>query len=298
MVILILFFFYKIPNMKTLILLLFASVIYSQNTNTEMAFYNIGMGGLGAGIGAIINKNKNDKTGKVFLKGLIQGSLGGVIVYGSKQRLSRITRKGRLEHAWEAKILNSAGISIIENAALNKDFWERWHFNIGFNRFEFHIKNKFKFKYKIMPVSLTMTAITAFNNKFDLNTSLRTGELVFSNESLPESFGFEVTGYSLGNIIVLRENIMDFESVLTHELVHTFQYYDFNYVNTYFNKAKNELTENLFLNKLNNIFYLDTQGAVFRGLYLLENINRKAYSDNFFENEAAFYSNTPNIILN
>ena len=43
---------------------------------------------------------------------------------------------------------------------------------------------------------------------------------------------------------------------------------------------------------INDIFYLDLQAPLLRGLYLLENINRNSFYDNFFENEAAFYSNT------
>ena len=48
---------------------------------------------------------------------------------------------------------------------------------------------------------------------------------------------------------------------------------------------------------MNSIFYMDFQAGVLRSLYLIENSNRTYYHDNFFENEAGFYSKTNNFIL-
>lgn len=57
---------------------------YSQQSEFEIGLYNVGLGGLGGAIGAVINKKPNEKTGKVFLKGFLQGGIGGYLVYESK----------------------------------------------------------------------------------------------------------------------------------------------------------------------------------------------------------------------
>lgn len=87
---------------------------YTQQNKTEMALYNIGLGSFVGGIGAVINKNPNEKTGKVFLKGFLQGGLGGYLVYESKNFILKIPDNNKLEYAWGAKLINSMGSSIIK----------------------------------------------------------------------------------------------------------------------------------------------------------------------------------------
>jgi hypothetical protein len=57
--------------------LLFISA-YSQHNDTQAALYNIGFGGITGGIGAVINKQSGEKSGKVFLKDFIKGHWGEV----------------------------------------------------------------------------------------------------------------------------------------------------------------------------------------------------------------------------
>jgi len=52
-----------------------------------------------------------------------------------------------------------------------------------------------------------------------------------------------------------------------------------------------KVNSNIF-DRVSNHLYYDLQGLVLRPLYLLENLNRDCYYDNFFENEAGYYSNT------
>ena len=270
------------------IIFLISNKSISQENKAEMAIYNIGLGSLVGGIGAIINKKPDEKTGKVFLKGLWQGGLGGYFVYESKNFLLNIPKHNKLEYSWGAKFINSIGTSIIENASLNTNFWDKWHMNIGFNRFEIYTTNKIKFKYKIMPVSLLLTGVFAKGNKFELSHSLKTGELIFS---VPGEF--EHRGATWGKLILLEKNRLDDFGLITHEIVHSYQYEDFNFVNTILYKPTNLLlNKSKFGKKLNEIFYFDLQAPLFGGLYLLENLNQNCYYDNFFENEAGFFSNT------
>ena len=203
--------------------------------------------------------------------------------------VSKIESRRSWEYSWYAKIINSAGTSIIENAASNRNFYDLWHINIGFNRFEIDTRNEFRLNYKLMPVSFILTAYSAINYKFEPKTTLKTGEFVFL------SCNTDFFGLALGNVIIMKEiNINEFET-FSHELIHAYQYYDYNIFNSYFIKPLNKLNfKSVTFKNLSKYLYYDFQGAVLRPLYLLENQNRNCFYDNFFENEAGFYSNTIN----
>lgn len=278
----------KIKITILFLIFLFSKESTSQHNKTQMAVYNIGLGSVVGGIGAVINKDPNEKIGKIFLKGFVQGGLGGYLVYESKNFILKIPENNKLEYAWGAKIINSMGSSIIENASLNKNFWDRWHINIGFNRFEINTENRINIKYRIMPISLILTGIYAYGNKFELDKSLKTGELIFS-----VSGNFEHAGATWGKIILIDESKLSDSNIISHEIIHSFQYEDFNFVNTFLNKPLSGFSKkSIFGKKLNEIFYFDLQAPIFGGLYLLENSNQNCYYDNFFENEAGFFSKT------
>lgn len=270
-------------------LFLFSNYCIGQSSNSEMALYNVGIGSVVSGIGALINKKPDEKWGKVVLKGMGQGALGGYLVYESKTLIGKIEKKQALEYSWYGKLINCAGTSIIENASSNTNFWEKWHLNIGFNRLEFYTKDKFKVKYKIMPVSLVLTTAVAFNTKFEFRKTIQTGEFIFStNDS-----SYEEGAMTFGNVIALTRKQLNNYSLYSHEIIHIYQYYDYNFVNTYWNKPiGNWKSKSNTFNKISDIFHFDMQVAVLRPLYELENGNRNCYYDNFFENEAGFYSNT------
>jgi hypothetical protein len=270
-----------------LIIFIFSEKSFSQDTKTEMALYNIGINSIFSGIGALINKKPNEKWHKVLFKGMGQGALGGYLIYESKNLIGKIESDKKWKYGWYGKLINSAGTSIVENASSNRDFWERWHINFGFNRIEFYIKEKFKMKYRIMPISLALTIYSSIGNKFEFKKTFQTGEIIFSSNNT------EFRGYTIGNIIVINNSEINTPNIYSHEIIHVYQYYDFNFINTYLNKSINKWnSKSKAFKSINNIFYLDLQAPILRSLYLLENINRNNYYDNFFENEAGFYSNT------
>ncbi len=146
-----------------------------------------------------------------------------------------------------------------------------------------------------MPVSfiLTASAFISPEANFEFKRTLQTGEFIFTADA--EKFEFDGGAATYGNIIVFADKDFNNYSLLSHEIIHIYQYYDFNFVNTYLNKPINKLSEKSdVFSSINNLFYFDIQGVILRPLYLLENRNRNCYYDNFFENEAGFYSNTIN----
>ncbi|MUU78525.1 hypothetical protein [Winogradskyella endarachnes] len=100
-------------------------------------------------------------------------------------------------------MVNSAGTSIKENAALNKNFYDRWHLNIGFSRLEFNTKDKFSVKYKLMPVAFVYNVYALFRYKFELKHSLRVGEFVYSiNRRLENSNYDEIVASSTAGYMI------------------------------------------------------------------------------------------------
>ncbi len=266
-------------------LLFFINInLQAQNNNTQTAFYNIGLGGVMSSIGAAINKKPNEKLGKVMLKGFLQGALGGTVVYGSKQMVYHFNKKNKLENLWMSKLVNSAGISIIENASLNNNFYDKWHLNIGFNRIELDTKNKLKLSYKLMPTALIGTFIAANNNKFNFKYTVQTLTPIFISKNTDRPT-------TSVNSIHLKQS--DVRRSMAHEFIHTLQYDDFMSVNVFFNKQKIKWTNKYsFVHSQSKWLYIDLPGGItLRSFYILENNNQKCYYDNFFENEANFYSN-------
>ncbi len=79
----------------SLIFVLCSGQLFSQEKNYVGAgLFNIGFGGVVAGVGAVINKTPNQKTGKQFLKGFSQGALGGYLLFESKRMIGRFAKTG------------------------------------------------------------------------------------------------------------------------------------------------------------------------------------------------------------
>lgn len=287
---------------KTFLIVFFAFLhviprAHSQSNNAEAALYNIGVGSVFSGVGAIINKKPGDDLGKVVLKAMAQGALGGYLVYESKILVGKIARYEKMEYAWPAKFVNSAGVSIIENAASNRNFWEQWNLNIGFNRIEFHTGERFSVNYKIMPAALLLTGYAAIGNKFEWNLSARTGEFVFSGNTYYKSKVNYPIGAAIGTSLILDPPLGFNYSTLAHEIIHIYQYHDFNVFNTFINKPLDEFAQgSLFFKKANKIFHYDFNIVLFAGGYLAERFKvdtstKRGYYKNYFEHEAYYYSN-------
>ena len=238
----------------------------------------------------MINKDSEQKFGPVFLKGMGQGALGGYLVFESKRLVREFSNTGNYNYVWPSKIVNSAGTSIIENAAANRDFWARWHLNIGFNRLEVDTKNNFSVSYRIMPFSLLATGYAATQGDLDINTSIKLGAFTFRKKFENN----EPYGGALSNAIIINKGITG-NLALPHEIIHTYQYETFSVVNQFFHDLEQRGSELLNITKLynsyQNIFYTDYNYLVFGSFYSLA--SSKGYKNNIFEIEAEYYSKNP-----
>lgn len=279
--------------MKTIffVLLFIPSFVQCQSQQQDLLIYNIGLGGISSGIGAVINKPKNCNWKKVFLKGLWQGSVGGVLNYSSKKTLYLINRKNELMYAWPAKILHAAGLSIMENASLNEPFLQNWNIDYGPMRFDFSINGKKKCKVRFLPATIVSVIYAANTAKFDLKKTLKTGNLIFENSEnayVTYRNGY-FRGFSAGRAIAIGEKWKGSNQVIAHEIVHQFQYGDFQILNTWLKPFEKKIKSKPLYKIFENYIYFDM--PYFGGLYKLAGkFSYPHYYKNFFEFEAQRFS--------
>lgn len=286
--------------MKKFIPLLFSVLFCSgqarKTSNSKELIYNVSIGAVLGSIGALINKNKEDNFNKTFFKGFYQGALGGYVTFESKRLVNLAQEKKDWKFFWCAKIVNAAGISIKENASLNKNFWENWHINFGFNRIEFNLKNTFQINYKIMPIALIYTIAQSSQSKLELNKTLQTGEFIFS-QNTNDFLENNPFGRAFPGGILVYEPYKNNIFLISHEIIHLYQFNDFSQTESLFNKPLSSLKKSPFLKKLNKYFHYDFRHFSSLVLYYIADKNSTYYFDNIFEREAGFYSNTFNQYL-
>ena len=282
------------PLLWILLFIINVNIVYAQVNDTEAALYNIGFGAVFSTIGAVINKTPDEPLGDVIKKSMWQGALGGYVTFESKRLLREAQRKHKWEYIWGAKFVNATGTSIKENAALNKDFWERWHINIGFNRIELNTKDRFSVHYKMMPVAFVYTVDAFFRYDFEATKSMKFGEVIFSFNANRKS---NAALAGAGIIVYDRSFLTDFTSssdifkTATHEIVHLYQSNDFSIFNTFISKPLERWSKSRkTLKWINKHLYPEYHYLILRPAYLIESATAESYYDNFFEHEAGFYS--------
>lgn len=280
--------------MKILLLLLLinTSACYAQNQERTVFFYNVGFGGVSSGIGALINKQKGSNWKKVFAKAFLQGSVGGLMNYSSKKILYLNNFKQTNNFYWPAKILHSAGSSIIENAALNEPFLQNWNIDYGPVRFDFSINHKKNFKVRFLPNSIYAIIEVSKYGKFDFKSTIETGNVIFSNDTLLKlrNGGTEI-GLSFGRAVVFvdNNNIVNRYKILTHEIVHQFQYSEYEIFNTWLKPIGRQIKSKLIQKVFNKYVYTDIPYH-YLTYYLAGHYNYPHYFRNFYEFEAERFS--------
>ena len=256
---------------------------YSQSDKDRqeatMFVYNCGFGGITAGVGAVINKRKQEHILPTFWRGFKYGALGGLINYGSKRIDYLITKytdypyicpntntsnDAALLWAWPVRIVHSVGTSIIENAAANKpNVFQDYNMPIGFVNLSVSIKNKIVVKPQLMPFSFgtflsVLFNLTTLNNSsclnekstFKLKESLLLGTPYFSVNSLPinSNVNYNRANYNGGlNVYgtILADSYYDNSNfaghIKAHELIHSLQDEDYLVFNQYLNKPYNRI---------------------------------------------------------
>lgn len=261
---------------------------FAQKNDAQAALFNVGLSSVVSGFGALVNKKPGEKGGKIFLRGMWQGAIGGIIVFGSKKMVYQYAQSENYAWLWSSKLLNAAGVSICENAGANQKFLSRWHVNFGFNRIELNTDKSFKLNYRLMPFAFAGFIYASTKGSFDLEQTLKVGQPFFWTHvsSWPEG------GFSISNSIVLNKAIFNNSQSIAHEVIHTYQIQGDVVFNNYHTKPVNHI-----LNKNNGLtkfykkwIYTDLSFLLSSGFYYLGSLNNRCYFDNIYEQEANYYS--------
>ncbi len=276
-----------------ILLICVSSISYAQNNYRQAATYNVGTNLLFGGIGAIINKQPNEKVGKAFLRGAWQGAVGGYLVFESKRLIYKYGESGKYSYAWTSKIVNATGNSMIQNGASNNPFGREWYINFGFNHITINTEEKPKIGYQIMPFSLAYgTLYPLLEYKFDFKNTLRTGQFIFEADKIKSNLAGtgDVNGLAITNSILLEDY---YSALIAHEIIHTYQYEDLAKINVLFKKPKRDWLNND--NKVVKLYrkwiYTDLNAFVNASLAsLLLSEENECHYNSPKEQEANFYS--------
>ena len=262
-----------------------------QNQSIQDAKYaslNIGINGLVGAIGALVNKNSSQKFWPVALKGFSQGALGGAFIHTGKHFTNQITVKEKLAYAWVARLTNSVGASMVQNAAANLNFWERVHLNVGITRIDYDFKKK-NFKVRLVPSMMVGAGIMISQSKINWKKSLSTGTLFFESVDNLKFFGTSSRGLAGTNSIGIQKEYTNDFRLISHELMHVLQYDAMSSLNSFFNikDATWKNTSKLY-NGLAKFFYFDFNGPL--QLLISQSQYKQEWICKYFEREAEHYS--------
>ena len=281
-------------KLSILFSLLYSSSAFAQTQEQTVLFYNVGFGAVTAGIGAVINKPKTTDWKKALVKGIWQGSIGGLLSYSGKKTLYFVNTQNQLLYALPAKILHAAGTSIVANAALGEPFLQNWAFDYTIARIDFSISKPQNFRVRFLPETLLSFAYSLPVSKFNLGQTLAAGTLVFTtNKPFRLASSYPQYGVSTGRAITYVNDAAVWGGSLgqlrSHELVHTFQYNDYMVLNTWFKPLVSKYSPQWAKTVFSKYVYPDAPW--FLGIYNFSTLfNTSHYYQNFYEFEAQRFS--------
>lgn len=230
-----------------------------QSQRLQLAGYNVGFNALVGGIGAAINKKPEQTRGNAFLLGLGKGALGGLLIHGAKTAVYPIYRYQQLGWAWPARLGNSLGSSMVQNAAANRGLLDRLHLNLWLLRADYSLKEK-QFLLRLAPGEVAGALYLSQYGSLSLSKSLQTG-LVFFEIDADAQPNTTTYGRSLATTIAVGipyyfEKHFYYE-VVAHEVMHNLQYESAVWLNPYFHKLDNRLKGSGFYKTMARFVYLD-----------------------------------------
>ncbi|MEM7372142.1 MAG: hypothetical protein AAF587_26225 [Bacteroidota bacterium] len=256
----------------------------------DFAFLNLGLNACVGGLGALINKHPGEKAHRVFLKGFGQGLLGGTLSYYGKGFTYQIHKHNQLRYSYLAKLTHAAGASITQNAACNRNFWERWHLNVGLFRLEYEVLNK-QFHMRILPSTVVAAIAVGSQSKLNLRHSLAMGTVIMEKDGDFTVNGLSGRAIGYSTIIGIDQNIVgeEFYYLMAHEALHTLQYDHMIWLNPLFYKPDKQWKKDLkWYQQLSKYLYFDLNGISIWTLYFLQ--RNQPWECRWIEREADIFS--------
>ncbi len=273
------------------ILLSLKSSSQFQSQRNEIFAYNILSNGITCGISGAINKGKNEKVLPVFFKNFGKGCLGGLVKYSAKNQTYYLNNSSNTHFALLNRAFFFAGHSMSMNASMNEKLLEKYYLNLYGLNMVYQPKASDHPKFQVRASLGTLTALIYFSfrgHKLDFYKSLEYGQFYhdFKRDGLRT-----LDGQASYNVFAIRkfDKGRTAMAVIPHEIVHTYQNYDFFLISNMYKKKLDPILTNCRLyNFASKYVSLDYEGAFFWAAYGLQSEPR--YYQNFFEYEAEHFS--------
>ena len=264
-----------------------------RGSDLKMLTYNVGFGGITAGIGAVINKPKETPMHKAFFKGFYQGCLGGALQYGGKKMTYQIVEKYNYWCGLPAKLVHTAGTTIVENAAYNRPFGRYWNLDLGPLRFDFAFNTEdepFRVRFSAMIIyDIIAAGVQPSSSYIDWGKSLKLGTLTFyTNEPISRNENHDIIGTAYCRSFIYNTRSKDIHQTVVHELIHLFQRREHLVFNAWLNPLASKASP-----KIKNVFhnYIYIEPPYFSLFYLMQGYHeRENYYRNFYEFEAEWFA--------
>ena len=262
---------------------------YSQQKG-QVLFVNLAGNAIMGGMGACINKPANEKRSVAFLKGFLKGALGGAVKYTAKLQSKTLADQSMHFYSHLNRLHYFLGHSLVMNAAHGKRFMQTYYFNLYGIDLRVSLKDTQKVKARLSAATLLNVAWFGIRGfRFNINKSLEFGLFYFD---IPRSAS-QVIGTAGFNCIAIEPPPPGYNyisnAVWPHEVVHTYQAYDyFSLSAIYERKLNKKLEKYRVLNSLGKFFVADYEVLFFEALYFIQPQPR--YYRNYFEFEAQHFA--------
>ncbi len=257
--------------------------LYEKQRN-GILIHNVLSNALISGIGGAINKKEGQKLHHAFFSNFLKGMAGGLIKYSAKYNVYVLNNQALGFYAPINRLQFFVGHSITMNAAHNRKFLQTFYCNFYGIDLRYNDPRTEGLSARISLATVLQSAYFAANgDKLNLFRSLEYGLLFFesSGSRLPSQAqaGFNAVAFHNSPAVPIDLG------VLPHELVHTYQMYDYFGIAAMYNEAEQKfLHRSKFYQNFSKIFVADYEVLFFTAAYLLQPQPR--YFNNFFEFEA------------
>ncbi|QHT67563.1 hypothetical protein GXP67_13460 [Rhodocytophaga rosea] len=265
-----------------------AAQSYAQQQR-QIAAYNILLNGCIGGIGGVINKKKEDKALAAFGRNFLKGSLGGLVKYTAKSSLYALPEKNRALASFANRAYYYLGHSFTMNASLNRELLHTYNIQLYGIDLNIQLTDDVKIQPRLSLLTSYYFLLTITNkHTFNLSNSIKYGVFYFNQHP---KYNYSSDGNAFQNTIILNPLSLDYNSTVSHELVHTYQFPDYYLISNFGKPWVNKLNTYKIYKSLNKFLYMDI--SYIQLLYNLKPnflTTSAHYFKNFYEFEAQHFA--------
>lgn len=239
------------------------------------------------GIGGAINHREGEKVYKAFIRNFLKGGVGGMVKYTAKYQTYYLGMNLTSIYAPVNRLYFFLGHSMVLNAAYNRKLLEQYDCNFYGIAVRYNSRAETKLSARLSLATVGCAGEYLIRGyDFNLFKSLEYGQLMFDAEKIDD---YNSDGQARLNCIALtRQGRGGY--IMPHEIVHTFQMYDYFSISSFYDKKLRPKYEAKKLYKaLSKYVVADYEVLFFTASYFAQPNPR--YYKNYFEFEAEHFKN-------